>query len=831
MPTKTAPDIFISYSHKEDPQWMAKFRELLEREVNRRASRDVSFWQDLELRAGEEWNSEILRAVSSASILVAVVSPRWLTSQFCQQELANFKGIAVVTAMTLDVRSQLPDALRRYQWKDFFSVDPSGVDRTFPPRDDGEFRQAIEYLAASIARLLALPPRRILDEALAKARTFAEPILRERCGTMRILDMERPIDAETIYTRVNILERLTGRRRKSMAEIQAELNSHDSSRFGMAQPAEIKLDAESVAANHRRLFVLGKPGAGKTTFLKRLSIRCAEGRFSGDLAPAYVELRSLANSTLEDQFRRLWGQDPWPLIEAGRALVLLDGLDEVPEAQFKAVRSQVESLAERAGSSVILLSCRIAAQDYVFPQFTDVEIADFGHEEISAFSRLWFTARGLPEKWEPFVQRLVDHPPLLELAHSPLLLTMMTLLFEERSDFDGNRAELYEEAISILLKKWDAKRSIVRDKPYESLTLTRRQDLLCSIARARFERNEYLFERVGLEQQVLHYFHQYGLALDLQPEAIVTAIEAQHGLLVERARGIYSFSHLTFQEYFTARSFVADIGDRWEKLLPHVIEPRWKEVFALVVCMVEPHEILLRMQHTLAARTKSSNAIQLLLSWLKRMGLSPTSDHRAAARRALYLNIARLCFSDVCEDPDASGEETLEDKQLLELAIELDDDMNDHLCESCELDLDLAKVFFYSNRRKKYSDGWHSAPAYREMSLNLAHAISLSSKLGVASRSVQRLQDLWEQVDRQQVNRAWRITFRDLIRESRDIGHDFSLTAVDCSLLQETYVGSRLIAACAKTSRVKTLTRTRVEETMLCPFADVEALLNPFMSR
>ena len=42
----------------------------------------------------------------------------------------------------------------------------------------------------------------------------------------------------------------------------------------------------------------------------------------------------------------------------------------------------------------------------------------------------------------------------------------------------------------------------------------------------------------------------------MDSEVVLKALEAQHGLLVERARGIYSFSHLTFQEYFTAREVV-----------------------------------------------------------------------------------------------------------------------------------------------------------------------------------------------------------------------------------------------------------------------------------
>ena len=40
----------------------------------------------------------------------------------------------------------------------------------------------------------------------------------------------------------------------------------------------------------------------------------------------------------------------------------------------------------------------------------------------------------------------------------------------------------------------------------------------------------------------------------LQDEAngIIEAIEAHHGLLIGRAKDVLSFSHLTFQEFFTA---------------------------------------------------------------------------------------------------------------------------------------------------------------------------------------------------------------------------------------------------------------------------------------
>jgi predicted NACHT family NTPase len=68
---------------------------------------------------------------------------------------------------------------------------------------------------------------------------------------------------------------------------------------------------------------------------------------------------------------------------------------------------------------------------------------------------------------------------------------------------------------------------------------------------------------------------------------VLKSIEAQHGLLVERARGIYSFSHLTFQEYFTARYFVESSDPQaLENLSSHITEKRWREVFLLTTEML-----------------------------------------------------------------------------------------------------------------------------------------------------------------------------------------------------------------------------------------------------
>jgi predicted NACHT family NTPase len=91
---------------------------------------------------------------------------------------------------------------------------------------------------------------------------------------------------------------------------------------------------------------------------------------------------------------------------------------------------------------------------------------------------------------------------------------------------------------------------------YKKLSVQRKQDLLSQIALTTFERKDYFFKQRDVERYIADYIRNLPDAqtdpegLQFDSEVVLKSIEAQHGLLVERARGIYSFSHLTFQEYF-----------------------------------------------------------------------------------------------------------------------------------------------------------------------------------------------------------------------------------------------------------------------------------------
>lgn len=459
-------------------------------------------------------------------------------------------------------------------------------------------------------------------EALVRSlRQTAKDSLYERCGTMRVLDMTRPVDLSNIYTSVHVLKQVSSHQRRKLSEILEEANASNFDRLGFGQILHPRKPVMEAVAEHKKLIILGKPGAGKTTFLKHLAIECIKGDFAPDRLPLFVNLKQfsehpsrpsllefLSYRHLESQLTALSAADvETPLLQlkqvlnAGRSLILLDGLDEVSQDAQDRVLTEIRLLSEDFRDNHFLMTCRVAAWEYTFEQFTEVEIADFDNAQIDAFSRQWFEDKAIAA--QSFLRSLARWPQLAELATTPLLLTLLCLAFESSGTLPGSRSELYQEGISTLLRKWDASRGIHRDQIYQKLSTKRKEELLGEIALTTFEQGQYFFHQRDLEYMIADYIRDLPEAssdsavLQVDSSTVLHSIEAQHGLLVERAKYYYSFSHLTFHEYFSARELVLNSDNLKETMVnlvqAHATEPRWRELFLLTSELLRNADLLL----------------------------------------------------------------------------------------------------------------------------------------------------------------------------------------------------------------------------------------------
>ena len=379
-------------------------------------------------------------------------------------------------------------------------------------------------------------------------------------GQMKIFGMNDPVMLDDIFTDVYLRKQISSTRRHTVEES----HTHPSMHISNINKDE-RIEGKALVEARDRLIILGQPGSGKTTFLKHLVMESVQEKIKA--IPIFVSLKEWSDkdinlmSFLAHTFSVCNFTDTQPFIrmilERGEVLVLFDGLDEVNIDGGKRARiiNEIRDFLQQYRKSKIVLTCRPAAMEYTFEQFTLCEMADFSEEQIDVFVAGWFHSDDY--KRSAFMKALKhpDNDRLLELAQRPLFLTMLCITFEETMAFPQRRAELYEEAIDALLKKWDVTRNIQRDMIYRNLLLGYKRQLLMEVAAEAFENSEFMISKRELIKRVDRFLRRLPpgtLTEEPDGEIVLKAIEAQHGLIIEQARDIYSFSHMTFHEYFTA---------------------------------------------------------------------------------------------------------------------------------------------------------------------------------------------------------------------------------------------------------------------------------------
>ncbi|WP_078607299.1 NACHT domain-containing protein [Streptomyces flavidovirens] len=380
--------------------------------------------------------------------------------------------------------------------------------------------------------------------------------------------------------------------------------------FALPHAGPVTVKAEQALSAANRVMLRGPAGSGKSTLVQWLALNAARRSFGRELddwnkcVPFVLRLRAFTCSEalpLPGDFLRATGVPldapaGWAesLLTEGRALVLVDGVDEVPMRLRSRTESWLKALIAAFPQARYVVTTRPSAvpEDWLAGQgFVAHSLLPMEREDIRAFVAHWHDSarreclsdaeRELLDTYEKSLVRAVTtRRDLGRLATNPLMCAVLCALNRDRRmQLPRARKELYDAALDMLLVRRDTEREITR---VEGVDLTREEQT------ALLQRLAYWLIRNGqVEAEIPDAVEMVAEWLAAMPQVrgtpqqVFSHLLIRSGLLREPSPGAVNFVHRTFQDYLGAKAAVEarDFG----VLVQNAHDDQWDDVVQMAV--------------------------------------------------------------------------------------------------------------------------------------------------------------------------------------------------------------------------------------------------------
>ncbi|MFD9355444.1 NACHT domain-containing protein [Streptomyces sp. NPDC060031] len=377
------------------------------------------------------------------------------------------------------------------------------------------------------------------------------------------------------------------------------------------------LTADQALAGSHRVLLRGEAGSGKSTLVQWLAVTAARQELTPqmeylyDRVPFVLPLRTLTRHgerlPLPQDFLAAVGcplggaqPDGWAhrVLAAGRGLVLVDGIDEIPDRERERARGWLRELMDTYdGDNRWLVTSRPSAvgADWLAEDgFTELTLSAMGPADIATFIRRWHTAArvgtdddsALPRYEAQLLTAVRTKADLGRLATNPLMCGLICALHRDRRGYlPHGRKDLYEAALSMLLSRRDRERDMAGPDLREEPQL----DLLQRLAYWLIKNGRTEMDRSRAQDIIARALPSVPEAATLGEAPVVFGHFLQRsGLLREPAPGTVDFVHRTFQDFLGARAAVEE-GD-FGLLTEHADNDQWEDVIRMAVAQARPAE-------------------------------------------------------------------------------------------------------------------------------------------------------------------------------------------------------------------------------------------------
>lgn len=390
----------------------------------------------------------------------------------------------------------------------------------------------------------------------------------------QIFVMPDVLEEVNIHVRLDIQELLES---KNLQQMQRE-----------ARSGRKFLASQLLNQNQSNKFVLlGAPGSGKTTLLSFFAVMLAQDNPEKiglapeiDCLPILIKIRDfarLSDINLLDYARQFaektMSVKPLPegffeyWLADGRAMILLDGLDEVVEESKRyAVVQQIESFLGQYHQNLAIITSRPAGYKRDFfntSEFEHYQLQLFDNAKVDEFINRWYDSRvrdaAEAQCRKDSIKKALDENDRIKLlARNPLLLTIIALIHRYQAVLPRARHKLYEKAVETLLKNWDANKNMTEKSVFKCLDadddLRRLMEILAYWIHTQGSTDkpeggtlivkEDLLDQLTLNIKTKKQVERF--QAKEEAKRFVDFIQQRTGLLNEQGQDLYAFVHKTF---------------------------------------------------------------------------------------------------------------------------------------------------------------------------------------------------------------------------------------------------------------------------------------------